>query len=92
MMNKDIVSGIFIGLCFIVGVYAYSNTTVTREQYNITCYNPQFEITYMSITPVLLANDYGLWASADGSGAYIQQSGDTCIAEVASAAVQDKIE
>ena len=49
--------------------------------YHITCYSPDLAITYMSIEPVTLPNEYGVWKFASGKGAYIQQSGDTCITQ-----------
>ena len=64
---------IFIQLMYLAG----------RDEpvYHITCYSPDLAITYMSVEPVTLPNEYGVWKFASGKGAYIQQSGDTCITQ-----------
>lgn len=54
---------------------------VKPSMYHLTCYSPDLAITYMSIEPVTLPNEYGVWKFASGKGAYIQQSGDTCVTD-----------
>lgn len=56
-------------------------TVEDSPPYHITCYSPDLAITYMSIEPVYMANEYGVWKFASGKGAYIQQSGDTCVTD-----------
>lgn len=63
---------------FLVGTWL---SVFPEPQYHITCYSPDLAITYMSIEPVTLPNEYGVWKFASGKGAYIQQSGDTCITQ-----------
>lgn len=49
---------------------------------SITCYNNTFEISYMSPPNTVVGNrpsQYGVWTLEDG--AYVQNSGETCIVE-----------
>lgn len=63
---------------FLAGVWS---SFFPERQYHLTCYSPDLAITYMSIEPVYMANEYGVWKFASGKGAYIQQSGDTCVTD-----------
>lgn len=67
---------VIVGLAFGAALQILSG-----KSYHITCYSPDLAITYMSIEPVTLPNEYGVWKFASGKGAYIQQSGDTCITQ-----------
>lgn len=69
-----------IGIVIGIGV-ARTLTDQPRAPLNITCYSPDLAITYISVEPVVMANEYGVWKFASGKGAYIQNSGDTCIVE-----------
>ena len=49
---------------------------------SLTCYNSDFEITYMSPPNAVIGNrpsQYGVWTLEDGT--YVQNSGETCIVE-----------
>lgn len=70
-----------VGLVFFIGFLIVNVTVEDAPPYHITCYSPDLAITYMSIEPVTLPNEYGVWKFASGKGAYIQQSGDTCITQ-----------
>ena len=82
-------TAIFVGLLsyliycavFVLVQYFWTAHQKENEQYHITCYSPDLAITYMSVEPVTLPNEYGVWKFASGKGAYIQQSGDTCITQ-----------
>lgn len=95
ILDWDILDWVIFGLTAIsVGLLSYLIYTACNiavdytqvdfkenEQYHITCYSPDLAITYMSVEPVTLPNEYGVWKFASGKGAYIQQSGDTCITQ-----------
>ncbi len=86
-----IVPGMILVLC-IVGMLAIA--TNGRPQHNsernsLTCYNSEFEITYMSPPNTVVGSrpsQYGVWTLEDG--AYVQNSGETCIVEKAQVEVQ----
>jgi len=81
ILDWDILDWATFGLTAIfVGLLSYL-IYKENEQYHITCYSPDLAITYMSVEPVTLPNEYGVWKFASGKGAYIQQSGDTCITQ-----------
>lgn len=81
ILDWDILDWVIFGLTAIaVGLLSYL-IYKENEQYHITCYSPDLAITYMSIEPVTPPNEYGVWKFASGKGAYIQQSGDTCITQ-----------
>lgn len=67
---------VIVGLAFGAAIQILSD-----KPYHITCYSTDLAITYMSIEPVYMANEYGVWKFASGKGAYIQQSGDTCVTQ-----------
>ena len=49
---------------------------------SLTCYNSAFEISYMSPPNAVVGShpsQYGVWTLEDG--AYVQNSGETCIVE-----------
>ena len=70
-----------VGLVFFIGFLVVNVTVEDDPAYHLTCYSPDLAITYMSIEPVYMANEYGVWKFASGKGAYIQQSGDTCVTD-----------
>lgn len=59
------------------------------KTYSLTCYNSAFEISYMSPPNAVIGSrpsQYGVWTLEDG--AYVQNSGETCIVEKAQVEVQ----
>jgi len=56
---------------------------------SLTCYNSAFEISYMSPPNAVIGSrpsQYGVWTLEDG--AYVQNSGETCIVEKSPLEVQ----
>ena len=88
-MGKHFWNGFYEGLVFSLP-FVFVGTVIliallvkqyNEPQYHITCYSPDLAITYMSIEPVTLPNEYGVWKFASGKGVYIQQYGDTCVTQ-----------
>ncbi len=72
------VMGFVFGTAF--GIEELYRTYAPRN--SLTCYNSAFEISYMSPPNAVIGNrpsQYGVWTLEDG--AYVQNSGETCIVE-----------
>lgn len=75
----------FLGMVMVIG------GTVAKDSIrnSLTCYNSDFEISYMSPPNSVVGShpsQYGVWTLEDG--AYVQNSGETCIVEKAQVEVQ----
>ena len=72
----------WVGGILTLGYETFQWSIQDVRPHSLTCYNSVFEITYMSPQGEVLGskpNQYGVWTLKDGT--YIQNSGETCIAE-----------
>jgi hypothetical protein len=76
----------FLGMAVVIG----GSIAKGRIRNSLTCYNSAFEISYMSPPNTIIGSrpsQYGVWTLKDG--AYVQNSGETCIVEKAQVEVQE---
>ncbi len=81
---------ILVGCVFFTIIFIFfSQSEQKPKRHSLTCYNSAFEISYMSPPNAVIGsrpNQYGVWTLEDG--AYVQNSGETCIVEEAQVEVQ----
>ena len=81
-VTLSLVLVVFVGL--VIG-WGLGEVVKSKQAYSLTCYNAAWDVTFMTPPDKFVKqspNGYGRWTYTNNDGFYVQNSGDTCVADL----------